>query len=195
MTAAAECSLIDRAPQNLPIPLGGMAPVRVNPPHRARLPRLDMSRLLLGVGVVAGAVGLWLLVAPAAVSVSLVGDRLEVGGMVLTAVGPTARSQPLRYEGDASYVLAEHADGSAVAASAWISGGTRSTGVCRLRRQGVRLIDECTFAVGEAHLTSVDVLDPARGPVWQRTYGDGSRATIGVSPDGGAVPVPFPIGR
>ncbi|MDQ6855939.1 MAG: hypothetical protein M3Z57_02545 [Candidatus Dormibacteraeota bacterium] len=195
MTAAAASSLIDRAPQNLHIPLGGMAPVRVNPPHRARIPRLDMSRLLLGVGVVASAVGLWLLVAPAPVSVSLVGDRLEVGGMILTAVAPTAQSQPLRYEGDASYVLAEHTDGSAVAAAAWISGGVRSTGVCRLRRQGVRLIDECTFAVGGGHLTSVDVLDPARGPVWQRTYGDGGRATIGVLPEGGAVPVPFPIGR
>jgi hypothetical protein len=44
-------------------------------------------------------------------------------------------------------------------------------------------------------MTSVDVLDPARGPAWQRTYDDGARATIDVSPDGGAVPVPFPIGR
>ena len=115
--------------------------------------------------------------------------------MVLTAVGPTAVSQPVWYQGDASYVLAEHTDGTAAAAAVWVSGGTRSTGVCRLHRDGVRLIDECAFALGSTHMTSVDVLDPARGPAWQRTYGDGARATIDVSPDGGAVPVPFPIGR
>ena len=195
MTAARATPLIDRTPQNLPVPLGGLAPVRVTPPRRERGPHLDASRLFLGVGALCGAIGLGLLLSPASVSVSLVGDRLEVGGMVLTAIAPTAPSQPVRYQGDASYVLAEHRDGTAMAAAAWMSGGTRSTGVCNLHRDGIRLIEECTFALGTAHLTSVDVLDPASGSVWQRTYGDGGRATIGVSPEGGAVPVPFPIGR
>jgi hypothetical protein len=58
-----------------------------------------------------------------------------------------------------------------------------------------RLVDECTFMLSTGRLTSVDVLDPASGPQWQRTYDDGVRASIAVSSDGAAIPVPFPIGR
>ena len=195
MTPVRATPLIDRAPQNLPVPLGGMAPVRVNPPRRARVPRLGLTTLLIGAGAVSGAVGLGLLAATPSVSVSLVGDRLEVGGMVLTAVGPTVESHATLYSGDASYVLAEHSDGTAAAAAAWALGGARSTGLCSLHRDGVRLIDECVFALGGARLTSVDVLDPALGSTWQRTYSDGGRVTIGVAAQGGAVPVAFPIGR
>jgi hypothetical protein len=67
--------------------------------------------------------------------------------------------------------------------------------MCRLHPDGVQLIEECAFAIGGARLTAVDVLDPARGSAWQRTYEDGSRTTIAITPNGGAVPVPFPIGR
>ncbi len=70
-----------------------------------------------------------------------------------------------------------------------------STDVCDLRRDGARLIEQCTFGAGPSPLTSVDVLDPAVAEGWQRTYSDGARVTIAVSPDGGAVPVPFPIGH
>lgn len=188
-------AMIDRDPQNLPVPLGGMTPVRVIPSRRRRGVRCDLARLLVLSGVVTGAAGLALLLAPPHVAVSLVGDHLEVGGMVLTAVGPTGTSRPARYQGDASYVLVERRDGTAAAAATWASGGTSSTGVCRLHRDGLRLIDECAFTLSSARLTSVDVLDPARGSTWERTYGDGVVARIDVSPDGGAVPVPFPIGH
>jgi hypothetical protein len=72
---------------------------------------------------------------------------------------------------------------------------SRWSGVCNLHAVEARLIDECTFTVSTGRLTSVDVLDPAGGSDWQRTYDDGVRATIAVSPDGAAVPVPFPIGH
>jgi hypothetical protein len=127
--------------------------------------------------------------------VSLIGDRLQVGGMELTATGPQVPFQPVRFQGGASYVLLQRSDGSASAGAAWVSGGTTSTGACGMRREGVRLIETCSFVSGENPSTSVDVLDPAIGPVWQRTFGDGARATIAVSPDGSAVPIPFPIGR
>lgn len=64
-----------------------------------------------------------------------------------------------------------------------------------LHPEKARLIDECTFTVGTGRLTSVDVLDPASGSQWQRTYDDGVRASIAVSSNGAAIPVPFPIGR
>ncbi len=64
-----------------------------------------------------------------------------------------------------------------------------------MRRDGALLVDECAFTSDDARFTSIDVLDPARGAGWQRTYGDGARVTIAVASDGAAVPVPFPIGR
>jgi hypothetical protein len=185
--------VIDRDPQNLPVPLGGMAPVRVLRRRRPRPLRAQYPPVLIAVGVLAGAVGMILLLLPSPVAVSLFGDRLQVGGMVLKEVG----SGPgvWRYAGDASYVLAEHADGSAAAAAAWTTSGSTSSGVCTLRRAGARLLDECTFTSTAGTLTSVDLLDPATGSGWQRTYADGTRVTIAVSSDGGAVPVPFPIGH
>ncbi len=195
MTDARATPLIDRTAQNLAVPLGGMAPMRVQP-RRPRQPRLEISKVLILIGLLCGAIGVGLLFSPAPVTVALVGDRLEVGGMTLTALAPADASQRMRYQGDASYVLAEHGDGSATAAAAWVSGGVSSTGVCKLHNGGgFRLIEECVFRLGSVELTSVDVLDPGAGSAWQRTYADGTRATIAVSANGGVVPVPFPIGR
>ncbi len=195
MTGVRATGLIDRDPQNLPIPLGDMAPVRVRRPRRRRALGTLVPAVLLAIGVTSGATGLTLLIAPPPIAVSLVGNHLEAGGMVLNEVGPVAGSHLSRYEGEASYVLAEHGDGTSTAAAAWVSAGITSSGVCSLRPNGIRLIDECVFTGGPKGLTSVDVLDPASGTGWQRTYNDGVRVTIAVSPDGAAVPVPFPIGR
>ena len=113
-----------------------------------------------------------LLLAPAPAEVSLRGDHLDVGAMTLTAAG-SSDARVMRFSGGASYVLAEHGDGSAVASAAWTAGGTLSTGACTMRRDRTRLVDECAFSSGDARFTSVDVLDPAQGAEWQRTYGDG----------------------
>jgi hypothetical protein len=193
VTSKRSGGVIDRDPQNLPVPLGGMAPVRSMPNRRHRRLRVHEAAVLSALGATAAVVGLILLLIPSPVAVSLFGDRVDVGAMVLKEAG----SGPgvWRYEGEASYVLAEHADGSASAAAAWMSSGSRSSGVCALRRAGTRLLDECAFTSSGGRLTSVDLLDPATGSVWLRTYADGTRVTIAVSPDGGAVPVPFPIGR
>jgi hypothetical protein len=115
--------------------------------------------------------------------------------MVLHLVGPIGGTQSALYGGDASYLLAEGSNGSAVAAASWVSPGGLSAGVCHLRSDTTRLIDECTFDLNAGRLTSVDVLDLSRGAQWLRTYDDGVRLTIAVLPDGAAVPVPFPIGH
>lgn len=196
MEERAQTALIDRDPQNLPVPIGGMAPVRIRRPRLHRPLRAHLPVASLWLGAVTGAVGLALLAVPRPVAVSLSGHRLEVGRMVLTQAAPVTGSGLLRYEGDASYALAEHGDGSAAAAAAWLSAGTMSSGVCTLRpAAGERLVEECEFSVGGSRFTSVDTLDPAAGIGWQRTYSDGARTTISVPPDGAAVPVPFPIGR
>lgn len=187
--------VIDRHPQNLPVPLGGDAPVRGQRRRRRRAVRTRVRFLVAGAGLTFAAVGLALLALPPSTAVYLVGDRVEVGSMVLREVGPIGGAHALLYTGDASYVLAEPGDGSAMASATWGSSGVTLSGVCTMHPVKARLIDECTFIVGTGRLTSVDVLDPATGPRWQRTYDDGARASIVVSPGGAAIPVPFPIGR
>ncbi len=185
---------IDRDPQNLPIPLGGMAPVRIRRHRWRRALHSPLSTVVLAVGALCGVAGLLALLAPQTVAVSLFGDRLEVGGMTLREVSPPS-AQLRRFAGDASYVLAERGHGTATAAAAWTSAGVRSHGLCTLQPQGLLLVEECSFVMGVQHLTSVDVLDPASGSAWQRTYSDGTRVTIAVAPNGAAAPIPFPVGR
>jgi hypothetical protein len=188
---------IDRDPQNLPVPLGGGTPVRVQRSRRHREMRSRARALVIGVAITCAAVGVALLALPPSIAVYLLGDRLTVGNMVLRAVGPLSGggTEATLYDGDASYVLTEPGNGSARAAATWTSSGAIWSGVCNLHAVKARLIDECTFTVSTGRLTSVDVLDPAGGSDWQRTYDDGVRATIAVLPDGAAVPVPFPIGH
>jgi hypothetical protein len=188
-------NLVDRDPQNLLVPLGGMAPARAERRRAVRRWWPDTSTSLLGIGVVGGAIGVGLLLAPAPDAVALMGDHLQVGGMVLSAVASSGDPRTLRFSGDASYVLVLGPDGPSRAAAVWTTGGTVSSGVCALHGDGSRLVDDCSFTSRAGRFSSVDVLDTALGPRWERTYDDGARVTIPVSAGGGAVPVPFPLGH
>jgi hypothetical protein len=185
---------IDRHPQHLPVPLGGSAPVRVQRPRRRRPIRAHLPTVVLLAGIGCAAGGLAQLASPPT-AVYLLGDHIQVGSMVLHLVGPIGGAQATLYGGDASYVLNEPNNGSAIAAASWVASGRVSGGVCHLRSAAARLIDECTFDLRAGRLTSVDVLDLSTGSHWLRTYADGVRVTFAVSPDGAAVPVPFPIGH
>lgn len=186
---------IVRDSQNLPVPLGGFAPVHApGPAHHPRF-RRHLHGLALAAACIVGAAGVTLLVTRPAPSAYLRGDRLVVGAMVLHAVGRTGLADTL-FGGDASYVLGDrHGDGSQVASAAWTSAQTAGSGRCVMHRDSTRLVDECSFTVASQALTSVDLLDPAAGHAWQRTYADGVRVTIDVPDTASAVPVPFPIGH
>jgi hypothetical protein len=193
--AGEAAGLIDRLTQNLPVPLGGVAPVRVVRRRRRRVLRRCAPAVASAVGLAAACAGGVMVVAPHTYAATLVGHQVEIGGMALLEVGPLPGGQGVLYSGAASFVLSRHADGSARAAASWTSHGSTSSGVCHVIAPGRTLIDECTFHVAEGTLTSVDVLDPASGDVWQRTYGDGVRVSIAVSTAGMAIPVPFPMGH
>jgi hypothetical protein len=147
------------------------------------------------VGIVATAAGVGLAFLKPTVTAYLDGNHIHIGAMTLTRVGTTLSTGAVLYDGAASYVLAERRDGSASAASSWMSGDTLMSGVCSMRAAGVLLTDECTFQTESGVETSVDVLNTSDGLGWQRTYGDGVRVVITVPSDGAVVPVPFPIGR
>jgi hypothetical protein len=187
--------LIDRDAQTLPVPVGDGTPVRVARQRRRRLLRRHGDAVAMMVGCVCAVAGAALLGTPTPESAYLSGDRVHMGAMTLAQVGPRVPAGTLLYGGDASYALSEPGDGTARASAAWMEGGAMRTGLCNLRTERVRLIDECTFDVGSGELSSVDVLDIGSDSVWQRTYADGRQVDITVPTDGAAVPVPFPIGR
>lgn len=173
-----------------------MAPVRRQRPR----PRRSLSWLARPLASIAvsccATVGAVLALLPTTVTASLRDGDVQVGSMVLEETGSTPGSGARMYGGAASYALIERGDGSARAAAAWVApGGRAASGVCDLRRDGARLLEDCSFTGSQGSITCVDVLDPAQGSVWQRTYADGARVTIAVAPDGAAIPVPFPIGR
>jgi hypothetical protein len=187
-------TLIDRDPQNLPVPVGGMTPVRI---HRARGHRpvgVSIAPIAMGAGFAAAAAGAALLLFQAPVQVSLLGGHVQVGSMVLSQISSSSAGMSV-YGGDASYALFEPGDGSARAAASWASDRGVWSGLCRMRAQGGLRVEECSFHTPTGTVTSVDVLDPAVASGWQRTYGDGVRVRIAIPPDGAAVPVPFPVGR
>lgn len=188
-------AVVDRHPQNLPVPLGGMTPVRRAHRRRRRPIRTHAARALLITGLIAALAGMALLSLPATTEAYLDGDSIHVGGMTLTAAGPAGRGGATLYAGDASYVLVEPGDGSATASAVWSEQGVAMVARCALHHDGQRLVDECAFDGASGRLTSVDVLDPSAGSTWQRTYSDGVRVAIAVGQQGAAVPVPFPIGR
>ena len=185
--------MIDRAPQNLPVPLGGAAPVRVLRPRRRHLARRHVRGTGVVLAVVASVAGVALLFLPNPVDAYVDGAGIHVGAMTLRATGPSVGGRTT-YSGDASLVLVE-AGGTARAAASWRAGGRTMLGTCTLRTEGRHLVDECEFDTASGRLTSVDVLDPSSSSSWHRTYNDGVSVDIGVAPDGAAIPIPFPVGR
>lgn len=188
-------SLVDRSGQNIPLPVGGMAPVRVQRAPSARSRQARAGAVLTMVTVLCAGTGALLLLLPGEDEASLLDGRVEIGSMVLTQVRIVPGTGAVVYGGDASYALVGRHDGTARAAAAWVTSGRLSWGTCDLRPDGLRLRETCTFTQGTVTIRSVDILDPSAASSWQRTYSDGIRVAIAVLPDGAAIPVPFPIGR
>jgi hypothetical protein len=192
---AAVQRFIDRDPQYLPVPIGGTEPVRVLRRGRAHALRAHGATVAGSIGMAAAAFGLLLLSLPEPPAAYLEGDTVHIGAMSLSTVGAAASDGSSLYTGAAALVLREGPAGSAEASAAWVENGAVASGRCTVHPDGQRLIDECVFAGAGGAVTSVDVLDPAAGSMWQRTYSDGARTTFPVGARGGAIPVPFPIGR
>ena len=70
---------LDRAPQHLPVPLGGLAPAHRNEPRLSRTWRVQQTRIISAGGLMLGLVGGWLAVATPAISVYADGSSDEIG--------------------------------------------------------------------------------------------------------------------
>ena len=181
---------VERRSQNIPVPLGGMSPVRAHRKSHVRVRRLLPAAALI-VFVAAAAGGL-LLVLPAEPSAGLDGNAVVAGGMTLKRV-PSPPGVML-FSGDASLALSEQA-GAVLVAAAWDGPAGAEAGRCTARTAGRLLVADCSFTDPTGRRTScVDVLDPSRGPEWQRTYSDGRHVAIAVASGAAAIPLPFPVG-
>jgi hypothetical protein len=185
---------VDRTAQNIPLPLGTFAPAH-RPARRRTRHAPDVRRIAAGAGVLAFITGITLIGWPEPAGVYLAGGSVHVGAMTLTDAGPSPSARIRVYQGSATYVLLERGDGSAEASAAWFVDHRTWGGRCALRSNASRLVEECWFETAQGSVTSLDVLDPADGLGWQRTYSDGAHVVINVPPGGAVVPVAFPIGR
>ena len=200
--------LVDRQPQNLPLPLAGLRIVRrprLASPLRRRLRRLlpaacGLAGLLMMVG------GVTLALTRPALSAYSTGDTVHIAGVVLRATAPpqvaindpSLRSVPGQtvtvYTGDATLVIVTRRGRVRAGAAAMVD-GRRQTGACDLAPLSPDELEErCNFSAGSAHYSAVDEYRVTEGS-WHRRYSDGGETVISVPSGAAVVPLPFPLGR
>lgn len=188
--------LVDRRPQNLPVPLGGMAPEH----DLRRVSSLQViwrrwwHHLAITAGIVCAVLAALLVaLAPPGLVYERAG-AVHVDQVVLSSAGRLPETGATLFTGAASYLLVERPDGSA-RASAVSTGSSHLRATCELRSQPQLLTEHCRFNVDSRTFSADDVLDLRTGSGWRRAYSDGRHVAIGVPPEGAVVPVPFPIGH
>ena len=188
---------IDRNPQNLPIPMGGYAPVWKfkRAPKRSRRIQLWVPRGIAVLGLCCAALGASLALRQndATIYWDSAANVIYVNGTALLSVGTGT------YGGGAvpAFAIVANGDGTEVAAAQAKYGPNQlaMAGSCRMTAvtNGASVQESCTFSLGGQTLQAADRYD-LTSHVWHRTYLDGQ--TIDISTAKGAiVPVPFPFGR
>ena len=200
--------LIDRNPQNLPMPVGGFDVFhsRRRPSELRKWLRLRTPGFLVLLGVaglvgagrsaLGAALGAFLTITQPPTPVYLQNGNIYVAGNVLRPVATTS-GDPTTFSGNGAAVLHEHADGSASAGGSMVLHGAIITGSCRMTTVSTIVMDKCTFLLGGTNLTATDTYDlgPTGDHNWHRQYSDGRSTLISVPTDGALVPVPFAVGR
>lgn len=180
---------INRTPQALPVPLGGMLPVH----SAAGTPTWTRARVrarLTGIcGIAMGLAGIVLVGARPGTAVYAQDGVLHVGATALHLLSESdVRAE---FAGDATYVLRETPDGVDVEASWTQSGVTESTECVEPDPSDPSTV-ACHMTSGAASLSWIDRFNAAAGE-WHRRYGDGRETDIAVPAGGAAFPVAFPI--
>ena len=190
--------LIDRDPQNLPLPVGGFDVIRQR--HRAsqtrKWLRLYVPRILITLGVFGALFGAYLTMTQPPTPVFLENNQIHIAGNILSAQAGSSPDQEL-FMGNGAMVLHEHQDGTATAGGSTVLGGVVVKGACTLTSTPAALSDNCNFTLGGTTVNSLDTYDLTRDGdhTWHRQYSDGRSTLISVPTDGAVVPVPFPVGR
>ena len=199
MSRRGRADLIDRNPQNLPLPLGDLSPRR-----RSRTRAFPIRFRRTRSSDAAAAVGILLALAAAVVTLTqppirvyLQGDTVHVGDLNLSH--PTDNGglkDGVLYTGPATLLLVPRPDGSIIASSVTFLGGARSTGVCDFGPPTRHEISEhCVLRIGVESVTCNDVLRFDAPGSWQRRCSDGQSLAVSVPAGADVIPMPFPLGR
>lgn len=186
---------LDRSPQTLPVPLGGLRPARRNPSTLLRQWRRHQPKVMIVTALVVGVCGVWLSVTPTTFTVAMTVAGVMVDGARLT---PLQRQTPDGVEvfvGPASLAITRgRGDGTSRAGAVMSWGGVAATGQCVLVVLSTGASDACRFMIGASRLTAIDTYD-ARNRVWHRQYQDGLDVTIALPSGTPLIPIPFPLGH
>jgi hypothetical protein len=190
--------LIDRNPQNLPVPLGGFAPV-----HRTRRTsqavkvwRRYSAGVVALIGLIGAALGGYLAWLGPQVAVYAQGSTVSVAGTQLTLDPHQSTATRSVFTGAATLEIVNQGNNREKAAAITYVGGVEQSGVCQLVQVAPgQLRETCSFTDGTTHLTSTDTLNSHSGSSWQRRYSDGKTVTIQIPSGGSVVPMPFLVGH
>jgi hypothetical protein len=185
---------LDRTPQSLPIPLGGLTPVRRRPSVALRRFRRHQSTALLVLAGLATGAAVWLSTSSRAFTVEVTASGLRVDGVVLTASTPQSVGGMRVFTGPASVALAAGESGSMRAAAVMTSNGLETTGQCESHVLPTTASEACQFKSGGAVFTSTARFDFG-SRAWDRRYSDGIEVTIMVPRGSELIPIPFPLGH
>lgn len=185
---------LDRSTQLLPIPLGGLAPVRRRPSSVARFWRRHRVAATMVLALASTGGGVWLSVSPRASSVGEDAGGVHIESITLTAVTPQSVTGMRLFRGDAALAISAEKLGLVRAGAVMTWGGAPATGQCVLRSAVAHTTEACTFVIGATRLSAVDVYD-TRARTWHRQYADGLDLAISVPVGEDVIPIPFPLGR
>jgi hypothetical protein len=191
-------NLIDRNPQNLPMPVGDFDVYHKShrPSEFRKWVRLRTPTLMVSLGLAGAIAGAFLTVSQPPTPVYLEDGNIHVAGNVLRPLS-TGSGDPTTFTGNGAAVLHENADGSASAGGSTVYRGTIFTGSCRMQTLSTIITDKCSFSLGGTPVSATDTYDlgPTGDHNWHRQYSDGKSTLISVPPNGAVIPVPFPVGR
>lgn len=182
----------ERRAQNLPIPVGGLAPAH-RTQHRLRVwwrrSRVHWVSVLAVALAIAGiAFAVW---TPEPAVYEQAGV-VHLGNVVLHAA-PGAQPNQKLFTGDAALAITGSADRMKAAAVTSIN-GVPTTGWCNLRTTADGDASEgCVFHRGTQNLSASDTFNRLDGR-WERIYSDGHRVTFRVPSGTTAIPIPLPLG-
>lgn len=183
---------LDRAPQSLPVPLGGLAPAHRHTSAPRRIPHRLRTAPLLALALVASAGGVCLSADLPAFEVERDAAGLHFDGVTLSPLAELVAGTQI-FTGAATVAITT-TFGLIRAGSVMTWNGVLTTGRCVLRRGPAGTSETCVYSIGTRRLTSVDrFVDETR--TWRRHYSDGGDITIGVSSAATLIPLPFPLGR
>ena len=194
-TRIAGPAALDRSPQLLPVPLGGLRPARRRPSaFLSRWRRQRPQVVMFATALVAGVCGVWLATDPATSTVVMDTAGVHVDGALLALVSQQTFPGAQVFDGAASLAIGVPRGGMSRAGAVMTWEGLATTGQCVLVVVGAGVSEACHFTPGVVRVSAVDTFD-ARGHVWRRRYADGMDVTVAVPAGSALIPIPFPLGH